>query len=319
MNMARPQVVASLRSALEGLAKFNGMVWSEVTDACGSEAVRSTVSMRTLNRQALAQAKAMNAAAASTGGAGAAEQQESAVAEAKAASAADGVDSATMVGRQQGATMVHARVPGAGGDAAGRHSEHPAGGVGAQSVAFQGRAGGLASGEGQPKAMSGTAPMAGGQGGMADEDDEERHSARAGSHAEAGVSGRQHSGTVQHWLQALTGWRLGRWRLRSVEADVEAGGGADKVSDEDRVSLRGYVILAYVQRRVCGGKYGRSASLACSLNWPTYNDICRSTPGACQWDTSCVAPKAGNKTGVLWHAAGGQGEGGPGAGLHWAR
>ena len=33
------QVVASLRSAVESITKLNGMVWTGVTDACGSEAV----------------------------------------------------------------------------------------------------------------------------------------------------------------------------------------------------------------------------------------------------------------------------------------
>ena len=225
-------MVASLRDAMQSLTKLNGMVWTEVTEACRSEAVRSTVSMRSLNKQALAQAQAINTALATADVADAAKQQHHAVTQAKALSAAAVASSATIAAGQQGPTSVHALVPGAGAGVATAAGQDDGQQPGKDRVGSRPADGRLAFG-----AKAGTVPMADGEDGLSDGADVHMGSARAVSHAQAGVLGRQHSGAMQRWLHGVTRWGFGRTRPRGKEADVEAGDSPDKVSDEEKVSL----------------------------------------------------------------------------------
>ena len=104
------QVVGSLRSALVDLDKLNRLVWEEVMHTCSQEALRATVSQRSLNRAAMREASARSLMAD-----GSAPQEPSSA----AASTPNGLSSTEQGGSSAGDVASKGVPNGAGGAQAG--------------------------------------------------------------------------------------------------------------------------------------------------------------------------------------------------------
>ncbi len=183
------QVVGSLRSALVDLDKLNRLVWEEVMHTCNQEALRATVSQRSLNRTAMREASARSLMA----GGGALPGEPSRAAAAGHGNAQNGLSHAVGDGSSSG------------GDAASKCMQNGGAGEGQARLLRQQVA--------EEEART-----------AADAEQAEQDEARLASQGEAGESGRGGAGGRGEWrleLGALCGYK-GSATVEAAEAHADS-------------------------------------------------------------------------------------------------